>query len=117
MEVNFSYLKKDQQVKYLDYAYEHIISTWIKGWKKLEVSFQLELVHSPFQLKLKPINLYVICNIKNTFIDVIVNMQVKVQFLFWTDLSHKIMKISCELPCNPLQLCFRWFQQTFHWTS
>ena len=101
MEVNFSYLKKDQQVKYLDYAYEPIISTWIKGWKKLEVSFQLELVHSPFQLKLKPINLYVICNIKNTFIDVIVNMQVKVQFLFWTDLSHKIMKISCELPCNP----------------
>lgn len=70
MEVNFSYLKKDQQVKYLDYAYEPIISTWIKGWKKLEVSFQLELVHSPFQLKLKPINLYIICNIKNTFIDV-----------------------------------------------
>ena len=117
MEVNFLYLKKDQQVKYLDYAYEPIISTWIKDWKKLEVSFQLELVHSPFQLKLKPINLYVICNIKNTFIDVIVNMQVKVQFLFWTDLSHKIMKISCEPPCNPLQLCFRWFQQTFHWTS
>lgn len=64
MEVNFLYLKKDQQVKYLDYAYELIISTWIKDWKKLEVSFQLELVHSPFQLKLKPIDLYVICNIK-----------------------------------------------------
>lgn len=41
MEVNFLYLKKDQQVKYLDYAYEPIISTWIKDWKKLEVSFQL----------------------------------------------------------------------------
>lgn len=46
------------------------------------MSFQLELVHSPFQLKLKPIDLYVICNIKNTLIDVVVNMQVKVQFLF-----------------------------------